>query len=90
MTTPEPDTPDIFERTRRFAAAIDRMHQDKAELTAQYPDRWVAVTADGFLAVGDSTKELVDVVRDMGYPQYDTCIEFLHSKPPILIPTIFR
>ena len=59
-TNPIAGTPDIHQRMAQFRRAHQRLLLDKADLTARYPDRWVAVGEDGIIDTAPTANELAE------------------------------
>ena len=68
-----------------FREVVRRMELERAALTGQYPDRWVAVSRDGLLAVGDTLEEICGFAKAKGLNSSDFLVAYLESDPPALI-----
>ena len=75
----------INKRNELFSQVIQRMNEDEAALTEQYPYKWAAVGKDGLLEVGDSLEEVVAAVESRGMKNHEYQAMFLDPDPPILI-----
>ena len=62
-----------------------RMRDKHDALLEQYPDRWIAMSKDGALFVGDSLEEALSEVDAHGIDRSDVMIEFLDTNPAGLI-----
>ena len=81
-TTP---TPEAYARTMQFRRAVRYLWRNKEELTAQYPNRWVAVGEDGVIDTAASSKELREQLRAGGAPGPPAVTWFLNTEPEVLI-----
>lgn len=79
------DTPDIHHRMAQFSRAHQRLLLDKAELIAQYPNRWVAVGEHGIIDTALTANELAEQLHAAGVPNYAVAAEFLTTEPKALI-----
>jgi hypothetical protein len=70
---------------RRFvrAGAYASMHHD--ELLRDYPEHWVAVSADGLVAAKPTRPELLRALRELGGNHDDLSIRFITSKRQVLV-----
>ena len=51
-------TPEAYARMMQFNRAVRYFWRNKEALTAQYPNRWVAVGEDGVIDTAATSKEL--------------------------------
>ncbi len=75
----------ILDDLEEFRQLVDRLWSERAELMERHPDRWVAVGADGVVAIGDSMRAVLNEVEDLGMRRRDVVVEFLDTDPPLLI-----
>ena len=87
MTTPYKTivTPEAYARTMQFNRAARYFWRNKEELTAQYPNRWVAVGEDGVIDTAASSKELHEQLDAAGVPGHAAVTKFLNTEPRKLI-----
>ena len=64
-----------------------RMAREHARLVEQYPNKWVAMGKNGLIAVRDSCHEAFDAVECRGLRRSDAVVEFMDTKPPVLVLT---
>ena len=69
---------DRFERVMRY------FFDHKAEWTAQFPYRWVVVTADGVLADTDLLEDALQLASKANLASSDFTVQFLNPDPPML------
>ena len=69
----------------RFESVIRNFHKRQAEWTAQYPNRWVIVTAEGVMADADSPEDAVAWAHKEGLDSSDCIVRFLDPAPPMLL-----
>ena len=85
----EPLADNERERLSRGLAAFGRTmdwfdaHYD--ELMARYPDRWIAFSAEGVLATGDTQDEVLARVDRAQIERGEASTEFVPAKPLNLI-----
>ena len=77
--------PDVGQRMATFNRAISRLIQDQDDLTAQYPNHWVAVGAEGIIDNALTSRELAQQLRDAGVPNHAVVTRFLNAEPKVLI-----
>ena len=75
----------IHEDLLEFRRLVDRLWGQQDELMKKYPDKWVALSMDGVVSVGDSRRALLDEVNRLGLQRRDVVIDHLQTNPPILI-----
>ena len=69
-----------------YEAAWLRMDREWETLLKTYPDKWVAISQDGVVAVGDSINEAFDMVDAQGVSRGVVEVEFLNTNPtPMLL-----
>ena len=78
-------TPEAYARMMQFNRAVRYFWRNKEELTAQYPNLWVAVSEDGVIDTAATSKELIKQLDDGGVPSHAAVIEFLNTEPRKLI-----
>ena len=66
-------------------AAWRRMDRESDTLLKLYPDKWVAMSKDGVVAVGDSLEGIFDKVDELGLRRNSIKVKFIASKPQKLI-----
>ncbi len=85
----EPMSDQDRERVSRGLAAFSRTmdwfdaHYD--ELVAEHPDRWIAFTADGVVATGDTQDDVLARVDRKQIERGEASTEFVPAKPLNLI-----
>ena len=78
-------TPEAYARMMQFNRAVRYFWRNKEELTAQYPNRWVAVSEDGVIDTAATSKELHEQLRAAGVPGHAAVTEFLNTEPEVLV-----
>ena len=73
------------ERMARFRAANSRLREDKAALTVQYPDQYVAMDENGLVAVARTSSELAAQLKELGRHGDAIAIGFMTTKPKRMI-----
>ena len=69
----------------RFRKAVQRLHRETPALMEQYPDQWVAMSAEGVVATALSHEALLADLRARGIDNDALCIEFLDTAPGIMV-----
>ncbi len=65
-----------------YDARWQHIHDKTAELTEQYPDRWVALTGDWELLVADSHSELIKEIDARGARPPQPVTRLLRTQAP--------
>lgn len=65
--------------------AFHRLYRELPVLMEQYPDQWIAMDADGIVAVADSHEGLLETLSAKGLYAGDLVIEHLNTQPEIWI-----
>ena len=76
----------IREGLAEMDAAWRRMDRESGTLLKLYPDKWVAMSKDGVVAVGDSLEGVFSKVDTLGLRHNSINVKFIatHSRPLIL------
>ena len=82
------DDATVLEGLAKFESIVEAFDREEIELTARYPNRWVAFGADGVEQVGDSIEEVVASCTSRGLGNSDYVLRFLDpaALPEILTP----
>jgi len=70
----------LKESMARYQALSSDVDSRLDELTATYPDRWVAVVEDGRLFVGDTQDEVLEAIKRNGLADQPRVIEYLDTN----------
>ena len=66
------------------------LRDNRGELTANYPDQWIALGDNRKLVVGESHDDIVARLEECGaYPPHSVVLR-LETNPPRRIPTVWR
>ena len=68
-----------------FDKVVKYFYANERSLIEEYPYKWVAVTTDRVVAVGDSIESVVEEARGKGFSNPNVFVEFLDPDPPMLI-----
>lgn len=68
-----------------FREAVTRMWNERESLLEKHPDKWVAMSKDGIVSVGDSIEEVLSAVEADGFINSEVAVEFLDANPTTLI-----
>ena len=79
------DVAEFNDLMERYHAANLRLWQDKAALTAEYPDQWVGVDENGLVAVAPTSLELAVSLKEMGRLGDAVATGFMTTKPKLTI-----
>ena len=86
--TPVPFTGNVDEFNglmERYRAANLRLWQNKAALTAEYPDQWVGVDENGVVAVAPTSLELAGLLEELGCLGGAVATGFMATDPKLMI-----
>ena len=72
---------EAYARMMQSRRAARYFWRNKEELTAQYPNRWVAVGEDGVIDTAATSKELHEQLRAAGTPSHAFVTWFLNTEP---------
>ena len=75
----------IAESLRHFGERCDLFDRRRAELTAQYPDQFVAMAADDTIIASETLDGLFAEIDRRGIVRGDCVGEFLSTDPDLLI-----
>ncbi len=75
----------IAEKMRMFRRCIKRMNDERDALMETYPDKWVAMSEDGVVAVADDHKGVLAELDRKGIDRGDVFTELLDTNPPVMI-----
>ena len=73
------------EEMARDQDAFHRLYRELPALMEQYPDQWIAMDADGIVAVADSHEGLLEALAAKGLYAGDLVIDHLNTQPEIWI-----
>ena len=74
----------IRQRCEEFRQAIDFFASQKDVLVAQHPYKWVAVTTDKAVVIGDSLEDVLAKAEREGVRNSDMVVRHLDPNPPAL------
>jgi hypothetical protein len=66
---------------RRFRAISQRLEAERDELTARYPEMWIAIGEDGVEVAADSHEAVIAQIDQARIAHGDVIIEFLTNQP---------
>ena len=75
----------IREGLAEMDTAWRRMDRESETLLKLYPDKWVAMSKDGVVAVGDSLEGVFSKVDALGLPRNSINVKFIATHPRTLI-----
>ena len=75
----------IAESLRRFGERCDLFNSRRAELTAQYPDQFVAMAADDTTFASKTLDGIYDEIDRRGIARESCIVEYLSSEPEMWI-----
>ena len=75
----------IREGLAEMDTAWRRMDRESETLLKLYPDKWVAMSKDGVVAVGDSLEGVFSKVDALGLPRDSINVKFIATHPRTLI-----
>ena len=68
-----------------FQQVSARLQQERKSLLQKYPRKWVLMSKDGLLAVGDTYDEVRNFAESKGLRRPKVIAEYLDPNPPPLI-----
>ena len=75
----------MAERMRAFNRVVKRMNDERAVLMETHPDKWVAMSEHGVVAIADDLKGVLAEVDGKGIDRAHVFTEFLDTNPPVMI-----
>ena len=75
----------IREGLAEMDTAWRRMDRESETLLKLYPDKWVAMSKDGVVAVDDSLEGVFSKVDTLGLPRNSINVKFIATHPRTLI-----
>ena len=75
----------LREGADEFHQAVTRMWTERDSLVERHPRKWVAMSKDGVVSVGDSIEEVLFVVEDRNIGSSEVVVEYLDPNPSTLI-----
>ncbi len=75
----------IQEQNKAFKQVVEYFYANERSLIEEHPHKWVAVTTDRVVAVGDSIESVLEEARGKGFSNPNLFVEFLDPDPPMLI-----
>ncbi len=75
----------IREGLAEMDTAWRRMDRESETLLKLYPDKWVAMSKDGVVEVGDSLEGVFSKVDALGLPRNSINVKFIATHPRTLI-----
>ena len=65
---------------RDFANRVKVLEDKRPELTAQYPNKWIAMYNGNIVVVADSLEDVLKDMDEQAIPRKDAVIEFLDTE----------
>lgn len=75
----------INERGATFKQVVEYFYANERSLIEQHPHKWVAVTTDRVVAIGDSMEGVFEEAWRKGFFNPNLFVQFLDPDPPMLI-----
>ena len=76
---------EIHEGLRKYSSQVEYFESQRAKLTKQYPDQWVAMSDGVIVATDDSLEVLIARVDDLGISRIGLLVEYLETEPRNMI-----
>ncbi len=70
----------ISRELREFSNRVQVFECKRAELTAQYPNKWIAMYNEDIVAVADSLQDLLSRMDDRGVPRKEAIVEYMDTE----------
>ena len=68
-----------------YQKVLNYFDAHEAELTAQHPQQWAAVSVEGVVAVGDDMIAVWEKAKKQGYRNANCLLQYLDPDPPVLL-----
>ncbi len=78
-------TAGLKKRLDEFDRIYHRFDEERENLVEKHPRKWVAMSKDGVITLGNSMQEVADEARSRGYGGSDFILQFLDPDPPVLL-----
>ena len=75
----------LREGADEFQQAVTRMWTERGSLVEKHPNKWVAMSENGVVSIGDSIEEVLLVVEDRNISSSEVVVEYLDPNPETLI-----
>ena len=75
----------IRDGLRRYRRQAGLMVALRKELTDRYPNKWVAMSDDDVVCVGDTLKDVLAELDRKGISRGDAVVEYLDTEPRSMI-----
>ena len=68
-----------------FRKAVNRLWDERDLLIDKHPNKWISMSKDGVVSIGDSIEEVVSATETKGVNTSDVVVEYLDPNPETLI-----
>ena len=75
----------IQEQSDTFKQVVAYFYANESFFIEEHPYKWIAVTKDRVVAIGDSMESVFDEAGQKGFFNPDVLVRFLDPDPPALI-----
>lgn len=65
---------------REFSNRVRALEAKRAELTKEYPNKWVVMHNGGVMVIADSLEDALKEMDDRGIPRKGAVVEFLDTE----------
>ena len=66
---------------KEYWGVWEQMQKQIKSLTEKHPDKWIAMSKEGIIAIGDDIEEVLAVVDDRGISRNVVVTEFMDTGP---------
>ena len=66
---------------KEYWGVWEQMQKQIKSLTEKHPDKWIAMSKEGIIAIGDDIEEVLAVVDDRGISRNVVVTEFMDTDP---------
>ena len=75
----------LLEGAEEFHQAVVRMDEEREQLTAKHPYKWVVMSNNGVLAIGDTLEQVLEEIEDGGNRPRNVFVDFMDPDPMDMI-----
>lgn len=76
---------EIYDQLLSYSKRVSLMDEQRRELTAKHPEKWVAMNHDQIVAIGDSLNDVLIALDERGIAREAAVVQFLDPNPKCMI-----
>ncbi len=74
----------VQQHNETFHEVVAYFYDNQASFVEEYPYKWIAVTKDRIVAIGDSLESVINEAKRIGFSNPSVLVRFLDPDPPAL------